>query len=50
AEQQVLVEEVAAGRYWRVSSNGFWQSHPQAADTLVQAVLEGLEPRADEVA
>ncbi|HYK32613.1 MAG TPA: TRAM domain-containing protein, partial [Streptosporangiaceae bacterium] len=31
----------AAGRDWRVSAAGFWQVHPQAADTLAEAVLDG---------
>jgi tRNA/tmRNA/rRNA uracil-C5-methylase (TrmA/RlmC/RlmD family) len=46
----VGLEEVAAGRYWGVSTAGFWQVHPQAADTLVDAVLDGLQPRPDDVA
>ncbi|NUU20157.1 MAG: class I SAM-dependent RNA methyltransferase [Streptomycetaceae bacterium] len=44
------VREVAAGRTWRVSGHGFWQVHPAAADTLVAAVLDGLEPRPGDVA
>lgn len=44
------VREVAAGRTWRVSGGGFWQVHPAAADTLVAAVLDGLEPRPGDVA
>ncbi|HSA50560.1 MAG TPA: class I SAM-dependent RNA methyltransferase [Yinghuangia sp.] len=44
------VREVAAGRTWRVSGAGFWQVHPAAADTLVAAVLDGLEPRPGDVA
>lgn len=42
------VTENAAGREWRVASDGFWQIHPAAADTLVQAVLAGVEPQAGE--
>jgi tRNA/tmRNA/rRNA uracil-C5-methylase (TrmA/RlmC/RlmD family) len=42
------VTEVAAGRSWRVSGGGFWQVHPGAAEVLVGAVLEGLEPRPGE--
>lgn len=38
----IALTEVAAGRTWRVSSDGFWQVHPRAADTLVEAVLGGL--------
>ena len=40
----------AAGRDWRVSVTGFWQVHPQAADTLASAVLAGLAPRPGETA
>jgi len=40
----------AAGRDWRVSAAGFWQVHPQAADTLAEAVLAGLSPRPGETA
>ena len=40
----------AAGRDWRVSAAGFWQVHPQAADTLAAAVLEGLAPQPGETA
>jgi tRNA/tmRNA/rRNA uracil-C5-methylase (TrmA/RlmC/RlmD family) len=40
----------AAGRDWRVSASGFWQVHPQAADTLAAAVLDALRPRPGEVA
>ncbi|SDB84022.1 tRNA/tmRNA/rRNA uracil-C5-methylase, TrmA/RlmC/RlmD family [Raineyella antarctica] len=42
-----LVEH-AAGRDWRVDADGFWQGHPAAADTLVEAVLDGLAPEAGE--
>ncbi|MBO3736055.1 class I SAM-dependent RNA methyltransferase [Actinoplanes flavus] len=42
------VTEQAAGRDWRIPSQGFWQVHPQAADTLVTAVLEMLRPAAGE--
>ncbi|MQA94426.1 MAG: TRAM domain-containing protein [Streptosporangiales bacterium] len=38
------VREVAAGRTWRVSGNGFWQVHPGAADTLTEVMLEALRP------
>jgi len=40
----------AAGRDWRVSAAGFWQVHPQAADTLAEAVLDGLSPQPGETA
>ncbi len=42
------VTEQAAGRRWQVAADGFWQVHPAAADTLVDAVLDGLRPRAGE--
>lgn len=42
-----LVER-AAGRDWRVDADGFWQVHPYAADTLVDAVMEALAPVAGE--
>ncbi len=44
------VRERAAGRSWRVSGGGFWQVHPAAADTLVDAVLQLLVPAAGESA
>jgi tRNA/tmRNA/rRNA uracil-C5-methylase (TrmA/RlmC/RlmD family) len=40
----------AAGRDWRVSASGFWQVHPEAADTLAAAVLDALSPRPGETA
>jgi tRNA/tmRNA/rRNA uracil-C5-methylase (TrmA/RlmC/RlmD family) len=42
------VREVAAGRDWRVQSSGFWQVHPGAADTLVAAVRDALDPQPGE--
>ncbi|MGK5443026.1 class I SAM-dependent RNA methyltransferase [Micromonospora sp. URMC 105] len=44
------VREVAAGRNWTLPAAGFWQVHPAAADTLVGAVLELLDPRPGESA
>ncbi|WP_088979623.1 class I SAM-dependent RNA methyltransferase [Micromonospora coxensis] len=44
------VREVAAGRDWELPAAGFWQVHPAAADTLVTAVLDLLDPRAGESA
>lgn len=44
------VAEEAAGRRFEVNATGFWQVHPQAADVLVDAVLEGLDPQAGESA
>jgi tRNA/tmRNA/rRNA uracil-C5-methylase (TrmA/RlmC/RlmD family) len=38
------VTELAVGRKWQVPPDGFWQVHPAAADTLVGAVLELLQP------
>jgi tRNA/tmRNA/rRNA uracil-C5-methylase (TrmA/RlmC/RlmD family) len=43
-----VVAEVAAGRRWAVDADGFWQVHPAAADTLVEAVLAGLRPQSGE--
>jgi tRNA/tmRNA/rRNA uracil-C5-methylase (TrmA/RlmC/RlmD family) len=40
--------ETAAGRAWQVAAAGFWQVHPAAADTLVEAVLAGLSPQPGE--
>lgn len=40
--------ETAAGRTWQVTSSGFWQVHPAAADVLVGAVRQALEPRPGE--
>ncbi|AGL20195.1 class I SAM-dependent RNA methyltransferase [Actinoplanes sp. N902-109] len=42
------VRERAAGREWHVPAEGFWQIHPAAADTLVTAVLELLDPQPGE--
>jgi len=39
------VREVAADRVWRMDATAFWQVHPGAADTLVGAVREVLNPR-----
>jgi tRNA/tmRNA/rRNA uracil-C5-methylase (TrmA/RlmC/RlmD family) len=40
--------ERAAGRDWRVPVGGFWQVHPAAAQTLVDAVGAMLQPRAED--
>ena len=40
--------ETVAGRPYAVPPGGFWQVHPAAAAVLVEAVLEGLAPRAGE--
>jgi tRNA/tmRNA/rRNA uracil-C5-methylase (TrmA/RlmC/RlmD family) len=44
------VREQAAGREWRVSTAGFWQVHPAAADSLATAVLDMLRPQPGESA
>ncbi|WP_231821291.1 class I SAM-dependent RNA methyltransferase [Microbacterium resistens] len=43
---EVLVER-AAGREFRVDADGFWQVHPEAADTLDAAVADLLADRVD---
>lgn len=43
-----VLTESAAGRQWQVAADGFWQVHPAAADTLVAAVLEMLQPQPGE--
>jgi len=40
----------AVGRDWRVSSAGFWQVHPGAADALAGAVRTALRPEPGETA
>ncbi|MEU5979228.1 TRAM domain-containing protein [Streptomyces sp. NPDC047315] len=47
---RAFVRERADGRTYRVGGGGFWQVHPQAADTLVKAVMQGLMPRKGETA
>lgn len=44
------VHQQAGGRRYRVSAGGFWQVHPAAAETLLDAVLDGLDPRPGESA
>jgi len=48
ADGATVLHEEAAGRTFEVTGSGFWQVHPAAADTLVAAVLEALEPRPGE--
>jgi len=43
-EGRQYLTQHAAGRYWQVSADGFWQVHPAAADTLSAAVVAALEP------
>jgi tRNA/tmRNA/rRNA uracil-C5-methylase (TrmA/RlmC/RlmD family) len=40
--------EVVGDRSFRVTGGGFWQVHPGAAATLLEAVLGGLQPQAGE--
>jgi tRNA/tmRNA/rRNA uracil-C5-methylase (TrmA/RlmC/RlmD family) len=40
----------AAGRDWRVDLAGFWQVHPDAAETLATAVLAALAPLPGDIA
>ncbi|WP_404383170.1 class I SAM-dependent RNA methyltransferase [Knoellia locipacati] len=50
-EAPVVTETVAAQRLSRtfdVSSRGFWQVHPGAAATFVDAVVDGLDPQEGE--
>jgi tRNA/tmRNA/rRNA uracil-C5-methylase (TrmA/RlmC/RlmD family) len=48
ADGATVLHAQAAGRTFEVTGSGFWQVHPGAADTLVAAVLEGLDPRPGE--
>ncbi|MBA2446186.1 MAG: class I SAM-dependent RNA methyltransferase [Nocardioidaceae bacterium] len=43
-----VVTEQAAGRTWQLHASDFWQVHPGAADALVAAVIDGLQPAAGE--
>jgi tRNA/tmRNA/rRNA uracil-C5-methylase (TrmA/RlmC/RlmD family) len=45
-----FLEQVAAGRTWRVGAGVFWQVHPAAADALTEAVQQTLAPRPGDVA
>jgi tRNA/tmRNA/rRNA uracil-C5-methylase (TrmA/RlmC/RlmD family) len=45
ARHQPALGEQAIGRVWRVAADGFWQVHPGAARTLVDAVIDGLNPQ-----
>ncbi|MGX8908817.1 class I SAM-dependent RNA methyltransferase [Streptomyces sp. QH1-20] len=47
---RAFVRERADGRTYRVGEGGFWQVHPQAADMLVKAVMQGLMPRKGDMA
>ena len=51
ANAPVVTETVAAqslSRQFDVSARGFWQVHPGAAATFVDAVIDGLKPREGE--
>ncbi|MEU0393564.1 class I SAM-dependent RNA methyltransferase [Streptomyces sp. NPDC006208] len=47
---RAFVRERADERTYRVGMGGFWQVHPQAADVLVTAVMQGLLPRKGDMA
>ncbi|MFD8569175.1 class I SAM-dependent RNA methyltransferase [Streptomyces sp. NPDC057694] len=47
---RAFVRERADNRTYRVGNGGFWQVHPQAADTLMRAVMQGLLPRKGDMA
>jgi len=42
------VRETVSGRSFKVSGAGFWQVHPDAATTLVDAVMRAAAPKAGE--
>lgn len=42
------VRERAGGRTFQVAANGFWQIHPGAAQTLLDAVMRFADPRPGE--
>ena len=44
------VTEKVGNHSFRVSGSGFWQVHPQAASTLVEAVMTGLDAQPGEAA
>ncbi|SCG76869.1 class I SAM-dependent RNA methyltransferase [Micromonospora humi] len=44
------VRETAAGRSFTLPAAGFWQVHPAAADALVDAVLDLVDPKPGETA
>ncbi len=48
ADGPPVLHERASERTWQVTGSGFWQVHPGAAQTLVDAVLDGLRPRPGE--
>ncbi|AEH09258.1 MULTISPECIES: class I SAM-dependent RNA methyltransferase [Protofrankia] len=48
SEAESEIVEVVRGRRFRLGPGVFWQVHPGAPETLVDAVLTGLAPRAGE--
>ena len=44
------VREKAGKFSFQVAASGFWQVHPRAAETLLDAVMEGLKPRPGDLA
>lgn len=48
ADGPPALHEQALGRDWQVTGSGFWQVHPGAAEALVAAVLDGLDPQPGE--
>ncbi|MFV2021143.1 class I SAM-dependent RNA methyltransferase [Micromonospora sp. LOL_023] len=50
AAADAQLTQVAAGRRFELPTTAFWQVHPAAADTLVDAVLELLDPAPGESA
>lgn len=49
AEGRQRVRHDVGDRSWRIAASGFWQVHPAAARTLVDAVLAAGRPRPGEV-
>jgi tRNA/tmRNA/rRNA uracil-C5-methylase (TrmA/RlmC/RlmD family) len=49
-EGSEVLHEKAAGRMFEVTGSGFWQVHPGAAEALLAAVVEGLDPQPGEAA
>jgi tRNA/tmRNA/rRNA uracil-C5-methylase (TrmA/RlmC/RlmD family) len=48
ADGPQALHERALDRDWQVTGSGFWQVHPGAAEALVAAVLDGLDPQPGE--
>jgi 23S rRNA (uracil1939-C5)-methyltransferase len=44
AGRRAWIHEVAAGRRWRISATSFFQSRPDGAEALVEAVLRAAGP------